>query len=70
MMSSKLFQERQVDLLQIDTEGADGKMLSLFPLERVRPAIIHWEVKHLSTAEREQCLASIGRFRISLRTVG
>jgi FkbM family methyltransferase len=52
----------QIDLLQIDTEGADGKLLSLFPLERVRPAIIHWEVKHLSTSDREQCLDRLAGF--------
>ena len=46
----------RLDLLQIDTEGADGYILSRFPLDRVRPAIIHWEVKHLSTAQREDCL--------------
>jgi FkbM family methyltransferase len=46
----------QIDLLQIDTEGADGYILSLFPLNRVQPSIIHWEVKHLSTPEREACL--------------
>ena len=46
----------EIDLLQIDTEGADAYILSLFPFERVRPAIIHWEVKHLSRAQREDCL--------------
>jgi len=53
---------KEVDLLQIDTEGVDGKMISLFPFERVRPAIVHWEVKHLSIAEREQCLARFVSF--------
>lgn len=51
-----------VDLLQIDTEGADGKVLSLFPFERARPAIIHWEVKHLTTRDREQCLERLANF--------
>jgi FkbM family methyltransferase len=55
-------QPKQIDLLQIDTEGADGHILSLFPLGRVRPAIIHWEVKHLSTAEREECLERLAGF--------
>ena len=61
--------EEQIDLLQIDTEGADGYVLSLFPFHRMRPSIIHWEVKHLTTAEREECLsrlASLGyRFAAS-----
>ena len=58
----KALPNRQIDLLQIDTEGADGKMLCLYPLEQVRPAIIHWEVKHLSKAEREQCLGRLLSF--------
>ena len=58
-----------LDLLQIDAEGADAYILSLFPFDRMKPAIIHWEVKHLSKAERERCLdqlASLGyRFAVS-----
>ena len=37
-------------------------MISLFPFERVRPAIVHWEVKHLSIAEREQCFERLANF--------
>lgn len=55
-------QDKQIDLLQIDTEGADGYILSLFPLDRVQPSIIHWEVKHLSTLQREQCLDRLAGF--------
>ena len=46
----------RLDLLQIDTEGADGFILSLFPFERIKPAIVHWEVKHLTTRQREHAL--------------
>jgi hypothetical protein len=46
----------RIDLLQIDTEGADEHILSLFPFDRVQLSIIHWEVKHLSTLQREECL--------------
>jgi len=52
---------RQIDLLQIDTEGADGYILSLFPFHRTLPAIIHWEVKHLSKPQREDCLGRLAR---------
>jgi FkbM family methyltransferase len=55
-------QHKQIDVLQIDTEGADAHILSLFPLDRILPAIIHWEIKHLSTADREQCLERLARF--------
>ena len=48
--------EDQLDLLQIDAEGADAKILRLFPFNSSRPAIVHWEIKHLSKKEREDCL--------------
>jgi FkbM family methyltransferase len=48
--------EGRLNLLQIDTEGADGLILSMFPFERIKPAIVHWEIKHLSLREREDCL--------------
>jgi FkbM family methyltransferase len=51
-----------IDVLQIDTEGADAFILSLFPFERVKPAIIHWEVRHLSLREREECLGRLASF--------
>jgi len=56
---SDIFAQRgadQLDLLQIDTEGADAEILSLFPFEVLRPAIVHWEIKHLSKKEKEGCL--------------
>jgi FkbM family methyltransferase len=51
----------RIDLLQIDTEGSDAHILSLFPFERVIPAIIHWEVKHLSKFQQEQTLEMLRR---------
>lgn len=44
-----------LDVLQIDAEGADGQILASFPFERVRPAIVHWEIRNLTTSEREAC---------------
>jgi FkbM family methyltransferase len=46
----------RLDLLQIDAEGADGYLLSLFPFDRVRPAIVHWESKNMSRADQEATL--------------
>jgi FkbM family methyltransferase len=51
----------RIDLLQIDTEGSDAHILSLFPFDRVTPAIIHWEVKHLSKFQQEQTLEMLRR---------
>jgi FkbM family methyltransferase len=48
--------EDRVDLLQIDAEGADGFVLSLFPFDRVRPAIVHWESKNMTKLQQEQTL--------------
>jgi FkbM family methyltransferase len=44
-----------LDLLQMDAEGADAYLLSLFPFDRVRPAIVHWEIKHADKQTREEC---------------
>lgn len=52
----------RLDILQIDTEGADAFILSIFPFDRVRPAIVHWEVKHLNKAQRECCLDRLASF--------
>lgn len=45
-----------VDLLQIDAEGRDAEILELFDVPRRRPAIVHFEHKHLSEAAYERCL--------------
>ena len=52
----------RLDLLQIDAEGADAQILGLFPFDRVKPAIVHWEIKNLTVAEREECLERLLRF--------
>lgn len=45
-----------LDLLQIDAEGADGFIVSLFPFEQISPAIIHFESKNMSREEQENTL--------------
>jgi FkbM family methyltransferase len=49
-------QTDRLDVLQIDAEGADGYLLSLFPFDRVKPAIIHWEIKNMTRAQQEASL--------------
>ena len=46
----------QLDLLQIDAEGADGYLISLFPFDKLKPAIIHWESKNMTRAQQEETL--------------
>jgi len=52
----------ELDLLQIDAEGADGHILSLFPFHGIRPAIVHWEVRHLTVSQREDSLERLANF--------
>ena len=46
----------RIDLLQIDAEGADGLIISLFPFDRLKPSIIQWEVKNMAREEQERTL--------------
>jgi FkbM family methyltransferase len=46
----------RLDVLQIDAEGADGRILSLFPFDRLGPAIVHWEIKNMTRLEQEAAL--------------
>lgn len=45
-----------IDLLHIDTEGADYKILSQLNLIRFRPRVILYERKHLSEDEHKQSI--------------
>lgn len=54
--------DQRLDLLQIDAEGSDGYLLSLFPFDRVQPAIVHWEVSHLSKVEREATFNLLAKY--------
>ena len=45
-----------LDLLQIDAEGADGYLISLFPFGKLKPAIIHWESKNMTRVQQEETL--------------
>ena len=60
----------RLDILQIDTEGADGYILSLFPFDRIRPAIVHFEIKHLDKAAQEVALNLLVHHRYRLARSG
>jgi FkbM family methyltransferase len=51
----------RLDLLQVDAEGADGYILSLFPFNRVKPAIVHWESKNLTKFQQEEVLDMLSK---------
>lgn len=46
----------RLDLLQIDAEGADRDILSLFPFDQIKPAIVQWEIKNLTRSQQEEAL--------------
>lgn len=37
-----------LDVLQIDAEGMDAQLLAWFPFNRIRPALLHYEIAHMS----------------------
>jgi FkbM family methyltransferase len=45
-----------VDLLQVDAEGFDAEILSLFDIPARKPAIVRFEHKHLSIADHEKSI--------------
>lgn len=45
-----------LDLLQVDAEGYDARILATVDFERFRPAIVRYEHMHLSQAEQEATL--------------
>ena len=52
----KQFEVNHVDLLQVDTEGYDAEIIYMFPFDKIRPAIIHFESKHLTKPTLEKLL--------------
>lgn len=60
----------RLDILQIDTEGHDAYILSLFPFDLVRPAIVHWEVKHLTKRQRKECMDRLASAEYSFAPSG
>jgi len=51
------FRIQRIDLLQIDAEGYDDRLVLSFPFERLKPAIIRYENMHLDNKRQETCLA-------------
>jgi len=45
---------RALDVLQIDAEGFDAQLLTWFPFERIKPALLHYEIAHMKDIEHAQ----------------
>jgi FkbM family methyltransferase len=52
----------QFDVLHIDTEGHDWKILRQLDLTLFRPRVILFEYKHLSESDRKEAFAHLQRF--------
>ena len=50
------FRMERLDLLQVDAEGYDARILAQVDFERFRPAIVRYEHMHLSQEEEEATL--------------
>lgn len=48
---------KEMDLLQIDTEGHDWEILRSFPIETLRPKVINFEYYNLRDSELDESLA-------------
>jgi len=42
---------KKIDLLQIDAEGYDGKLISIFPFSKYKPIFINFEHSHMKQTE-------------------
>jgi len=61
---------RKIDLLQVDVEGYDAEIIKMFPFERIRPSIVHFERKHLSCDELESALQVLVRNKYKFANAG
>lgn len=62
-------QIEKIDLLVIDTMGFDFEILKMFPFDRLKPAIIHFEHNHLSSIDKAACLSYLAELGYSLGRV-
>ncbi len=58
---------RRIDVLQVDAEGMDARLLAWFPFERMRPAILHYETAHMSATEKSETRNRLETFGYQVR---
>jgi hypothetical protein len=51
----------RIDLLNIDAEGFDAKIIQSIDFKRLKPAVIHYEHMHLEREQRLNCEALLRR---------
>jgi hypothetical protein len=52
---------RWIDLLHIDTEGHDWKILRQLNLDKISPFVIMFENKHFNQEERDEVMFKLGQ---------
>jgi FkbM family methyltransferase len=59
---------QKIDLLMIDTEGADWMIARQLPLEKYRPRLVYLEYDHLQNCERTACIRHLQKagYRVRL----
>jgi FkbM family methyltransferase len=60
----------RLDVLQIDAEGYDAVLLKAFPFERLKPALILFEIRHMAPTLREEIELVLGAIGYALYNFG
>ena len=61
---------REIDMLHLDVEGYEFELLSNFPFDRVRPAIILYESFHLTDAHKSALRRKLQDHRYVVAEIG
>jgi len=61
---------RKIDLLQIDTEGFDFKIIKMFDFDKIKPAAISYENMHLSVEDKNTCEKYLVKNKYQLKHFG
>jgi FkbM family methyltransferase len=61
---------KSLDVLQIDAEGMDAQLLTWFPFERIKPALLHYETVHMSAEEQEGIRSRLNDLGYKVRRSG
>lgn len=52
-------QIKTIDILQIDAEGYDNRVINSLNLRKIKPLVIHFEERHIPRKELEDCLTHL-----------
>ena len=61
---------KQIDWLQIDTEGFDYEVIKMFDIENTKPTVIVFEHYHFSEEDRQNCLDHLHEHGYELKMYG